>query len=150
MASSLASMAWISGPLAPGPRPGGGAGLGLVVELDAWALALVEVPCAVVPGPDDDVSMSAAPVAVAVCRAGHLPVGHEAARAVERKGRHHAPRPPVDGHELALGRVALDHQELVVGGAVAHILDLGVVLVGPEVRHGVEHGRLVPPEESGG
>src|SRR3954447_19419965 len=37
MAASLASIAWMSGPLAPGPTPGGGAGLGLAVEVVPWA-----------------------------------------------------------------------------------------------------------------
>src|SRR5947208_8664134 len=66
MASSLASMAWISGPLAPGPRPGGGAGLALVVDVDGLAMWLVEVAPAVVLVAID-VSISAAPVCVVAC-----------------------------------------------------------------------------------
>src|SRR5206468_1536688 len=57
----------------------------------------------------------------------HGPVGHDAARPVERQGGHHPTCPPVGGHKLPIGGVALDHHDLVVGSRVADVLDLGVV-----------------------
>src|SRR5438128_1693076 len=59
-------------------------------------------------------------------------VGDHLGRPPQHQGGHHAAGPFVGGHELAGLHAALHHPHLVARLAVADVLDLGVVLVGPE------------------